>query len=184
MDMNNIGPLFAWTNKRTIGFVAKKLDRFLVNSSWLQYFPDLAAQFTAPSFLDHCAGRLILCNRTMKSPPPSPSNYSIFWQIKEIVWRLCNIIGVKFNHMVPICIFIARSWRLWKVPWSLWIEPLIVIYTKKVTNTQEELLHVQMQLLSHPFDILAQSKKFLSSSLAELTHWDCFSSTKIKNKVA
>lgn len=38
--MNHIGPLFTWTNKRTTGFLANNLDRFLVNSSLLQLFSD------------------------------------------------------------------------------------------------------------------------------------------------
>lgn len=35
MDVHYDGPIFTLKNKSSIGFVAKKLDKFLANSSWL-----------------------------------------------------------------------------------------------------------------------------------------------------
>src|SRR4051812_15705147 len=54
MDLNHIGPNFPWTNKRTVGFIAKKLDRLLANDCWIRSFPELSAEFTPLSFSDHC----------------------------------------------------------------------------------------------------------------------------------
>lgn len=64
MDSNHIGPTLTWTNKRSFGFVAKKLDKFLANDCWFQVFLDFIVKFTPP-FSDHCAGRLLISNHTV-----------------------------------------------------------------------------------------------------------------------
>lgn len=66
MDLHHDDPIFTWTNKRSSGFVAKKLDRFLVNTRWLQAFPDLSAEFCPPDFSGYCAGWLKNSNRTVQ----------------------------------------------------------------------------------------------------------------------
>lgn len=62
MDMHHDGPIFTLTNKRSLGFVAKMLDRFPANSSWLHQFPDLRVEFSPPEFSDHCARWLKFSN--------------------------------------------------------------------------------------------------------------------------
>src|SRR4051812_10943760 len=59
MDIPFVGPVFTWSNKRTDGFLAKKLDRVMGNSQWLDNFHDYEAQFLAPEFSDHCAGLIV-----------------------------------------------------------------------------------------------------------------------------
>lgn len=49
---------FIWSNKRTVGFLAKKLDKILGNEVWLDSFPNVVAEFTPPDFSDHSAGVL------------------------------------------------------------------------------------------------------------------------------
>lgn len=66
MDLPHLGHTFTWTNKRSWGFVAKKLDRFFVNTCWFQSFLDFQAEFSPPEFSDHYAGRLFVSNRTVK----------------------------------------------------------------------------------------------------------------------
>ena len=39
------GPLFTWTNRQREGFVAKKLDRVLINGNWLLSFPSSKVEF-------------------------------------------------------------------------------------------------------------------------------------------
>ncbi|XP_039025208.1 uncharacterized protein LOC120158443 [Hibiscus syriacus] len=64
LDHPFLGPLFTWTNKHDEGFLARKLDRILVNPGWLFVFPDSFAEFKAQDFLnivkeswlEHCNG--------------------------------------------------------------------------------------------------------------------------------
>lgn len=55
-DAHSEGPLFTWSNHRSVGFLAKKLDQVMVNDRWLTEFPSLALEFLSPDFLDHWAG--------------------------------------------------------------------------------------------------------------------------------
>lgn len=45
LDMPYSGPFFTWSNKRSSGFIAKKLDRILINPCWIQTFSDIEAEF-------------------------------------------------------------------------------------------------------------------------------------------
>lgn len=52
------GPLFTRRNNRRVGYIAKKLDKIMVNEYWLQGFEDVGASFHSPDFSDHCLGLL------------------------------------------------------------------------------------------------------------------------------
>ena len=48
------GPLFTWSNRQGDGFVAKKLDRALINARWLFSFPYSKVEFLLPRASNHC----------------------------------------------------------------------------------------------------------------------------------
>ena len=52
-DLPFRGPKFTWTNKRSSDPIGKKLDRCLVNGSWLLRFPSSHCTFDAPECSDH-----------------------------------------------------------------------------------------------------------------------------------
>ena len=55
VDLRFIGLYFTWNNKRTNQeqFIMKKLDRVLINQSWLDKFPTAFAEFLPPGISDH-----------------------------------------------------------------------------------------------------------------------------------
>lgn len=55
-DAHSVGPKFTWCNNRSIGFIAEKLDRVIVNIHWLVVFRDIGVEFLPPYISDHCAG--------------------------------------------------------------------------------------------------------------------------------
>lgn len=57
-DLQCDGLFMTWSNKRSLGFLAKKLDRFLVNDCWLDAFQNIRASFSPLNFSDHCIGML------------------------------------------------------------------------------------------------------------------------------
>lgn len=57
-DLPSTGSFLIWSNKRSSGYLAKKLDRFLVNECWLDGFSGLRASFLPRDFSDHCIGVL------------------------------------------------------------------------------------------------------------------------------
>lgn len=62
------GPLFTWTNNQQQSFLARKLDRVLVTSAWLQGLPYYFVEFLAPGLSDHCCS-IIKLDRLSHSPP-------------------------------------------------------------------------------------------------------------------
>ncbi|XVE91311.1 hypothetical protein DITRI_Ditri20bG0143500 [Diplodiscus trichospermus] len=53
LDYAYNGPLFTWTNKQMEGFLARKLDRVLINDVWLDRFVDSTVDFLPPEVSNH-----------------------------------------------------------------------------------------------------------------------------------
>ena len=49
-DHSFSGPLFTWSNKQQVGFLARKLDRALINGGWLVNFHFLLLKFCLLKF--------------------------------------------------------------------------------------------------------------------------------------
>ena len=53
-DLKYVGVHYTWSNKQVgPANVSKKLDRVLINDTWLQYIPDAMAEFFSPGVSDH-----------------------------------------------------------------------------------------------------------------------------------
>ncbi|XP_019089122.1 PREDICTED: uncharacterized protein LOC109125204 [Camelina sativa] len=59
-DLAAHGPLFTWSNKRVNDLISKKLDRVMVNDSWLLSFPTSYSVFEAGGCSDHMRCRIEL----------------------------------------------------------------------------------------------------------------------------
>ncbi|XVF57674.1 hypothetical protein PTKIN_Ptkin07bG0001000 [Pterospermum kingtungense] len=65
------GPYFTWSNRQdTETFVARKLDRVMVNSYWHLFFPSSFMEFLAPAIFDHCAVMVELRKDAFSPPKP------------------------------------------------------------------------------------------------------------------
>lgn len=58
MDMGYKGPKFTWCNKRDEGTICKKLDRILVNETWLNKRTQAYGVFEAGGVSDHLRGEV------------------------------------------------------------------------------------------------------------------------------
>jgi hypothetical protein len=71
VDHPAVGCYYTWTNKREDEtFVMKKLDRVLVNHSWLDLFSQCVVQFMAPGISDHSLVLISLGEKQDYSPKP------------------------------------------------------------------------------------------------------------------
>ena len=62
------GPFMTWSNHQSGGFLARKLDRVLINDNWLSCFPDSSVEFLPPEVFDHCPG-FVQLHQESRSPP-------------------------------------------------------------------------------------------------------------------
>ncbi|KAG5564631.1 hypothetical protein RHGRI_000728 [Rhododendron griersonianum] len=151
------------------GNVKSKLDRALINGSWLDIFPESETVFLAPGISDHC---FILVNVLPDTPRRSPFKFFNFWmrhdQFKEELrksWSLPVTGSTKFKLYEQL----SR------------LKPVLREFNKKffsqiserVVKAREELLHVQEQCFQNPYDaaLVHLEKdlhlKFIDLSLAE-----------------
>ncbi|VVB09125.1 unnamed protein product [Arabis nemorensis] len=66
-DLRSQGPQFTWTNNQPSDPIVEKLDRVLVNSSWISMFPNSTTTFLAPNISDHCPALLDLSYQLPKT---------------------------------------------------------------------------------------------------------------------
>lgn len=86
-DMTFKGMLFTWSNKRGgMGHIKSKLDRVLINGSWLDTFLESDTTFLAPGISDHS---FILVNVLPEVQKRRPFKFFSFWMrhisFKEIL---------------------------------------------------------------------------------------------------
>ncbi|XP_039048777.1 uncharacterized protein LOC120189611 [Hibiscus syriacus] len=74
------GPLFTWSNKQTDSYLARKLDRILINSNWANSFPSSFVEFLSPGVSDHCMG-IIWLTKDTPSDRPKPFKFFNFWTL-------------------------------------------------------------------------------------------------------
>lgn len=58
MNCASFGPTFTWSNKQVENFLAKKLDRVLVNEMFINRYLAAIFEVLEPKFSDHCAYRV------------------------------------------------------------------------------------------------------------------------------
>lgn len=70
LDLGFRGPMFTWTNNRFKNkkqFIFERLDKFLSNAEWLDFFPHAQVFHLARCYSDHCL--LVLHASPFNSPP-------------------------------------------------------------------------------------------------------------------
>ncbi|XP_039058912.1 uncharacterized protein LOC120202566 [Hibiscus syriacus] len=72
------GPTYTWSNKQKDTYLARKLDRVLINSHWATSFQNSFVEFTAPGPSDHCMA-LAWINKENQINRPKPFKFFNFW---------------------------------------------------------------------------------------------------------
>ena len=79
------GPLFTWSNHQDSTFLVKKLDRVLINDTWLTLFAHSRVKFLLPEISDH-SHALIQLDIPYYSTP-NPFKFFNFW-VKHAVFQV------------------------------------------------------------------------------------------------
>ena len=67
-DHDYNGPFLTWSNRQGNSFLAKKLDRVIINDNWLLNFSHSIVDFLAPDVSDHSSAYIQL-DMVLFSPP-------------------------------------------------------------------------------------------------------------------
>ncbi|XP_039002041.1 uncharacterized protein LOC120128434 [Hibiscus syriacus] len=90
------GPTFLWSNKQSDNFLARKLDRVLINPIWFDYFPHSSMEFLAPGPSDHCM-EVIDLHKETHSNRPKPFKIFNCWTLHP---DFLNIVSQSWNMAV------------------------------------------------------------------------------------
>ncbi|XP_039050057.1 uncharacterized protein LOC120191134 [Hibiscus syriacus] len=71
-------PTFTWSNKQKDTYLARKLDRVLINSPWVTTFKKSFIEFAAHGPSDHCMG-LAWISKDTQINKPKPFKFFNFW---------------------------------------------------------------------------------------------------------
>ncbi|XP_038994117.1 uncharacterized protein LOC120118005 [Hibiscus syriacus] len=85
------GPLFTWSNKQSGSYLARKLDRVLINSNWATTFHNSAIEFLAPGVSDHC---ITMYPTALGSPMKV-----LFLKLKRLKNELKNLNNSCYNDL-------------------------------------------------------------------------------------
>ncbi|XP_010463260.1 PREDICTED: uncharacterized protein LOC104743929 [Camelina sativa] len=161
-DLPYCGNTYTWTNKHTVGLIAKKLDRILVNDEWITAFPSSLAVFGEPAFSDHSPCCLFLDSHAPKRKKPFKflvmlNQHPDFAPLIKLWWDALAFDGTKM-------FVIAKKLKALK---SVIREFSKTTYSGIEKRTQEaylQLLHCQNELLRLPStESIIQEKEVVDS---------------------
>ncbi|KAL7238624.1 hypothetical protein ACSBR2_004673 [Camellia fascicularis] len=151
-DLSYTGCQFTWANKRGDGvFIASKLDRVLVNETWLTKFPHSCASFLPSGISDHSLGLLDI-DPNVKSLI-KPFKFFDFWGDHEDFVPSVSRVWCKYIRGSP-------TFRICQKLKAL--KPILKDMNKKeyseistmVTHAKASLESVQIKLDKDPLNIV------------------------------
>ncbi|XP_038998865.1 uncharacterized protein LOC120124223 [Hibiscus syriacus] len=166
MDHPFLGPLFTWSNRQEGSFLAKKLDRILVNSQWMLDFPESFVEFKAQGVSDHCLG-LLWSKKGCMSKRPRPFKFFNCWtgheQFLSTVLE-CWQVHCEGNPMQ--CLF--RKLKRLKPCLKILNKEFFSDISGRVSSKRSELEQLQVFNLSHVDQRRLDYEKIIQAELVDL----------------
>ena len=160
-----IGPMFTWSNHQDETFVAKKLDRVLINDNWHLEFAHSSVDFLPPKVSDH-SPMLVQLDKGYSSSP-KPFKFFNFW-IKHFTFFA--IVEESWNEPMsgpPMIVFHQKLKRL-KQKLKAFNKEHFSDISMKVKTQRAELEGVQEEILRNSRAELVQTEKKLAKEFYEL----------------
>ena len=159
------GPLFTWSNHQDSTFLAKKLDRALINDTWLTLFAHSRVEFLPPELSDHSPAFIQLDIPLCSTP--KPFKFFNFW-VKHSSFQAT----VRDSWMLPMSgspmVRLHRKLKRLKQCLKSFNKEFFSNISIKVKEKRVELAKIQDEILSFSCAGLVQIEKRLTSDLYEL----------------
>ena len=142
-------PLFTWSNRQLDGFLARKLDRVLINGNWLPCFAQSQVEFLPPEISDHCPALIQLQQDNYS--PPKPFKFFNYWTKHG---KFLEIVEQSWNEAVlgdPMSRLHQKMKRL-KAKLKEFNQDEFGNVTHKVTEKRKNLADIQTLVLNNPLD--------------------------------
>ncbi|KAL4318418.1 hypothetical protein GQ457_18G016780 [Hibiscus cannabinus] len=166
LDHRFSGAVFTWCNLRDENPLSRKLDRFLVNHSWLTVFSNSVVEFLAPGCSDHSPCYMILKTPLFRPPKPFKFfNFRVehpdFLRIVHDSWSLSVSGGNPLQNLF------LRLKRL-KVPLKNLNKEVFGDISNRARAKQVELEHLQSGLMRNPSAASIENVKIVAAELKNL----------------
>ncbi|XP_039052012.1 uncharacterized protein LOC120193638 [Hibiscus syriacus] len=111
LDHPFFGPSFTWSNKQTDLFLARKLDRVLINPYWFTAFPLSFVEFLSPGVSDHCMAIVNLAKESHLNRP-KPFKFFNFWSDHPSFLNVVRNSWLPFSSGNPMSVLFTKLKRL------------------------------------------------------------------------
>ncbi|XP_039022529.1 uncharacterized protein LOC120155005 [Hibiscus syriacus] len=159
-------PTFTWSNKQKDSYLARKLDRVLVNSYWVSFFQNSFVEFLAPGPSDHCMA-LVWLNKDSQTNRPKPFKFFNFWtRNPNFISEVQNswLQPMQGNPMVSLFLKLKNlKTCLRKLNKDCYIN-----ISDRVKQNKIDLEHIQLSTLNRTSTI--DSELTIQSELSSLEH--------------
>ncbi|KAE8683567.1 hypothetical protein F3Y22_tig00111200pilonHSYRG00116 [Hibiscus syriacus] len=92
-DHPYFGPTFSWSNKQSDNYLARKLDRVLINPIWFESFPLSSVEFLTPGPSNHCMAVVDL-HKEAHLNQPKPFKFFNCWTLHP---EFINIVSQSWS---------------------------------------------------------------------------------------
>ena len=165
-DYAYIGPLYTWSNRQGEGYMARKLDRVLINQVWLHTFSDSKVEFLSPSESDHCAAFVQLSKASYS--PPKPFKFFNFW-VKHSEFMDTVKASWEIREVGSPMVILHKKMKRLKPVLRAFNASRYVGISDKVKEKRKELDALQISILSNSLNTgLIDREKVVTKELHEL----------------
>lgn len=164
-DHQYTGSQFTWLNNHQVDFIARKLDRVLINSAWLDVFATSTVEFLPPEVSDHCLGLVKLCKEVFS--PPKPFKFFNFWVRHSEFLDLVKQSWEVPCDGSPMKVLFDKLKRL-KFPLRLFNKRYFGNISARVDQKRKELAEAQKKVMNSATSELVEAMRNLSAEFTDL----------------
>ncbi|XVE56937.1 hypothetical protein DITRI_Ditri04bG0050900 [Diplodiscus trichospermus] len=160
----SVGPFFTWSNKQHENFIAKKLDRVMINEEWLCQFSNSKVEFPPLGVSDHYPALVQIYHS--EDFPPKPFKFFNFWANHP---EFLGVVGNSWKEHIegdPMVVLHKKLKRL-KTNLKEFNKKYFAGLPDKVQSKRRELEAIQVENLNRQpsADDDIQNEKSLSKEL-------------------